>query len=217
MSARKVGPAGEERKGEEKKVEPAGVKQEEKKVEEFGAEMYLESAKALRQVGARVVLSVGAAILIWIFGNLIFLPIAKGMAQQFMGYPVHSIISFIIVVALAIVIFTVFIDIRRLTGGIAGVLAYHFGKASGEVSIETYNSYRAALDGVLYVIVVSLAYLLFAGYLAEIHPAIPAILLILIVVWAIFALWRSCRAIAKVISRYTSKWAEELEKQVKKA
>jgi len=65
--------------------------------------------------------------------------------------------------------------------------------------------------------VVSLAYLLFAGYLAEIHTAIPAILLILIVIWAIFALWRSCRAIASVIGKYTTKWAEELEKRVKKA
>jgi hypothetical protein len=217
MSSRRAGPASEERKGEKKMVESAGVKREEKKVDEFGAEMYLESAKALRQVGARVILSVGAAILIWIFGQMIFLPIAKEMTQQFLGYPVHSIISFIIVVALAIIIFTVFIDIRRLTGGIAGVMAYHFGKASGEISIETYNNYRTALDGILYVIVVSLAYMLFAGYLAEIHAAIPAILLVLIVIWAIFALWRSCRAFARVIGRYTSKWADELEKQSKKA
>jgi len=188
-----------------------------KKPEEFGTEMYLESAKALRQVGARVILSVGAAILIWVVGELIFLPIAEGMTQTFLDYPVDAIISFIIVVALAIIVFTVFVDIRRLTGGMAGVLAYQFGKASGEVNIEVYNSYRDALDGILYVIVVSLAYLLFANYLARINPAIPAILLILIVIWAIFALWRSCRAIAKVIGRYTSKWAEELEKQVKKA
>lgn len=202
-------------KRDEPKTEEA--RGEEKKIEEFGSEMYLESAKALRQVGARVFLSIGAAILIWIFGEMIFLPIAKGMTQEFMGYPVHSIISFIIVVALAIIIFTVFIDIRRLTGGMAGVLAYHFGKASGEISVETYKNYRTALDGILYVIIVSLAYLLFANYLAEISPVIPAVLLILIVIWAVFALWRSCKAIATVIGRYTSRWAEELEKQAKKA
>lgn len=202
------------KKEEPKAEEPRG---EEKKIEEFGTEMYLESAKALRQVGARVFLSIGAAILIWIFGEMIFLPIAKGMTQEFMGYPVHSIISFIIVIALAIIIFTVFIDIRRLTGGIAGVLAYHFGRASGEISVETYKNYRTAVDGVLYVIIVSLAYLLFANYLAEINPVIPAVLLILIVIWAVFALWRSCKAIATVIGRYTSRWADELEKQVKKA
>jgi len=201
-------------KKEEPKPEETG---EEKKIEEFGSEMYIESARALRQVGARVLLSIGAAILIWIFGEMIFLPIAKGMTQQFFGYPIYSIISFIIVVALALIIFTVFIDIRRLTGGIAGVLAYHFGKASGEVSVEACKNYRTVLDGILYVIVVSLAYLLFASYLAKIHPAIPAVLLILIVIWAIFALWRSCKAIATVIGRYASKFAEELEKQAKKA
>jgi hypothetical protein len=196
---------------------PEEIRNEEKRIEEFGIKMYLESAKALRQVGARVFLSIGAAILIWIFGQMIFLPIAEGMAQQFFGYPVHSIISFIIIVALAIIVLTVFIDVRRLTSGIAGVLAYHFGKASGEISIETFKNYRTALDGILYVIIVSLAYLLFADYLATIHPAIPAVLLILIVIWAIFALWSSCKAIASVIGRYTSKWAEELERQVKKA
>lgn len=194
------------------------TRSEEKKIEEFGAEMYLESSRALRQVGARVFLSIGAAILIWVFGQMIFLPIAQHMTEtEFMGYSLHSIVSFIIVVALAIIIFTVFIDIHRLSGGAAGILAYHFGKASGEMNIESYKNYRTALDGILYVIVVSLAYLLFANYLAQISPVIPAVLLILIVIWAIFALWRSCRAIASVIGRYTSKWADELEKQVKKA
>lgn len=194
-----------------------GRKEEEiKEVREFGLKMYSESVRALRRVGARVFLSIGAAILIWIFGELVFLPIAKGMTQQFFGYPVHSIISFIIAVALAIIIFSVFVDIRRLTGSLAGILAYHFGRASGETNIETYDNYRAMLDGIIYVIVVSLVYLLFARYLAEIHPAVPAVLLVLIVVWAIFALWRSCRAIARIIGRYTSRISEELEKQVKK-
>jgi hypothetical protein len=202
-------------KKEEPKTEE--TRGEEKRIDEFGTEMYLESAKALRQVGARVFLSIGAAVLVWIFGKMIFLPIAEGMTEQFLSYPVHSIVSFIIVVALAIIIFTVFVDIRRLSGGMAGILAYHFGRASGAVSAENYKNYRTALDGILYVIVVSLTYLLFADYLAEINPAIPAVLLILIVIWAIFALWRSCRAIATAIGRYTSKWADELEKQVKRA
>ena len=199
---------------EEPKVEEPKI--EEKKVEAFGAEMYVESAKALREVGARVALSIGAAIIIWIFGQLVFIPISKGMEQVFLGYPVDAIVSFIIVVALAIIIFTVFLDIRKLTGGLAGVLAYEFGKASGEINVESLRHYRIALDGILYVVIVSLAYLLFAGYLGEINAAIPAILFVLIVIWAVFALWRSTRAIAAEIGRYTAKWAEELEKRTKK-
>lgn len=201
-------------KREEPKAEEPGG--EERKIEAFGSEAYIESAKALREVGARVVLSIGAAILIWVFGQMVFIPISKGLEQVFLGYPVDTIISFILVVVLAIIIFTVFIDIRKLTGGIAGVLAYQFGKASGEVGVESFRHYRIALDGILYVVIVSLTYLLFAQYLGEIHAAIPAIVLILIVFWSVFALWRSCRAIAAEIGRYTTKWADELEKRAKK-
>jgi len=184
--------------------------------EKFGAEMYEESAKTMRLVGTRIVLSVGAAVLIWLAGRLIFVPIAQGLTQQLLGYPVAGIVSAIIAVALAIMIFTVFIDIRKLTSGLAGVMAYHFGKASGEVQRSEYNNYRIAVDGVLYVVIVSLAYLLFVDYLATIHAALPAILLILIVIWAIFALYRSTRAVANIVGKYTSKAADELEKQAKK-
>ena len=200
---------------EETAPEEGGGEEEAKEVKEFGLKMYSESVRALRQVGARVFLSIGAAILIWIFGELVFLPIAKGMSQQFFGYPVHSIISFIIAVTLAIIIFSVFMDIRRLIEGLAGVLAYQLGKASREADVEAYRNYRAMLNGIIYVIVVSLVYLLFARYLAEIHPAVPAVLLVLIVIWAVFALWKGCRAIARVIGKYTSRISETLEKQVK--
>lgn len=197
-------------KKDEPKREEHGL--EERRIQVFGSKMYLESAKAVREVGTRVVLSVGAAILIWLFGTLVFIPLAEGMQQIFFGYPVDAIISSIFVVALAIIIFTVFVDIRRLTGGLAGILAYQFGKVSGDVDIESFKHYRTALDGILYVVVVVLSYLLFANYLAKIHAAIPAILLIFIVLWSIFALWRSARAIAAEIGKYTGKMANEIEK-----
>jgi len=197
-------------KKDEPKREEQGL--EERKIQAYGSKMYQESAKAVREVGTRVALSIGAAILIWLFGTLVIIPIADGMQQIFFGYPVNAIISAIIVVALAIIIFTVFVDIRRLTGGLSGILAYQFGKISGDVDVESFKHYRIALDGVLYVVIVVLSYLLFANYLAQIHAAIPAILLILIVVWAIFALWRSARAIAAEIGKYTKKVADEIEK-----
>lgn len=197
-------------KKDEPRIEERGS--EEKKINTFGSKMYLESAKAVREVGARVILSVGAAILIWLFGTLLFIPLAQGMEQIFFGYPVGAIISFIFVAALAIIIFGVFVDVRRLTSGLAGVLAYQFGKVSGEINVESYRHYRTALDGVIYVFVVVLTYLLFANYLAQIHATIPAVLLILIVLWSIFALWRSARAIAAEIGKYTRKMADEIEK-----
>ena len=107
-------------------------KAEEKKPIEFRAETYLESARALREAVPRIILTVGAALLTWVFGTLVFMPIAQGI--YFMGYPVPQIISFIIVVALAILILSVFVDIRRLTKGLAGIFAcisQDFGCGSG--------------------------------------------------------------------------------------
>ncbi|MFP4169568.1 MAG: hypothetical protein ACLFUV_00860 [Methanomassiliicoccales archaeon] len=175
--------------------------------------MYKESSKALREVGAKTILSVGAAILIWIFGQLVFLPIAEGFSEEFLGYPVHSIVSFIIIIALAFIIFSVFVYVKRLSDASAGVMAYHFGKASGEKRVDSYKNYQNAISGILYVIVVVLAYLLFANYLAEIHAALPAILLLLIVIWSIFALWKSFVAISQEIGRYTKRWADDMEKK----
>ncbi len=198
------------RKEEPKKSE---TKPPTRKPAEFGKDMYLESAKALRAAVPRIALTIGAAVLIWIFGNMVFIPISQGI--DFLGYPVPQIISFIIIVALAILILTIFADIRNLTSGLAGVLAFEMGKASGETRTEAYHHYRAALNGVIYVIIVSLTFMLFSSYLALIHPAIPAVVLILIVIWAIFALWSAARAVAAEIGRAASKAADELEKRAK--
>ncbi len=188
---------------------------ERRNVGDFGVKMYVECAKDFREFGARVLLSVVAALVIWIVGQFVFIPIAEGLKWAWIGYPITEIIGFIIVVALAIIIFKIFMDIRRLARGLAGVLAYEFGKASGEFSRESIEHYRTAIDGILYVIIVALVYLLFANYLAMIHEAIPAVLLILIVIWSVVTLWRSSRAVAAEAGKYAARWAEELEKRVR--
>jgi len=184
-------------------------------IEKFGAHAYAESAKALKEVGAKTALSIIAAILIYIFGLMLFMPIAEELTQTLFGYPVSRIVSLIIVIALAVIIFAVFLDIRRLMDAMAGVLSYHAGKAGDEKSVENYANYKKAIGGILYVIVVVLAFLLFVRFLADIHRAIPAVLLILIVIWSIFALWGSTQAVAAIIGKYTSRLADELEKKVK--
>lgn len=183
--------------------------------EKFGAQAYAESAKALREVGAKTALSIIAAIVIYVFGVMLFMPIAEDLTQEIFSYPVSRIVSLIIVIALAVIIFGVFLNIRRLTDAVAGVLSYHAGKATDEKSVENYGNYKKALGGILYVIVVVLAFLLFVKFLADIHVAIPAVLLILIVIWSVFALWGSTQAIAAIIGKYTSQLADELEKKVK--
>lgn len=185
-------------------------------IDEFGKQVYADSALLLRQVGLRMAFSVFGAVLLWLVGRLIFIPMAEEVNVLLLGYPLTTIVSILIAVALAIITIAVFIDVHRLSGGLAGITAYQFGKATGELRAEEVNNYKIALDGVLYVIVVTLTYLLFFDYLAYIHQAIPAVLLVLIVVWAIYALWQSTRAIANVVDRYTSKIADMLDEKAAK-
>jgi len=192
------------------------AKREEKGVEtpeSFGESMYIQCAKTLRESGPGIVLSVGVAILIWLFGQLLFIPVSQGLFVA--EYPVTQIVTFIILAAMAFLILSAFYQVHALTDGAAGVLAYEFGKARGEVSMESYQHYRIALRGIIYVVTVTLAYLLFSNYLALIHPGLAAIVLIVIVIWSIFALYRAGRAVAAEIKRSTDKWAESLEKRMK--
>lgn len=186
---------------------------EPKLIRSIGADAYKESASALREAGARMVLSIVAAVAIHLAGKMLFLPIAESLDYLFLGYPVAAIVSAIIAFALAVIIFTVFIDIRKFTSAIAGVIAYEFGKASGEVKPESVNHYKIALSGILYVVVISVTFLLFADYLGKIHAAVPAVVLVLIVIWSVFALWRSFRAVSFEIGGYTQKLSDELEKR----
>ena len=163
-----------------------------------------ESKEAL--VGAVPSITVGviAAILLWLFGQLIFIPISEGI--YWFGYPLTQILTFIILVGLAIFVVKILADVRRAVDGIAGLAACEIG-APYDVTPAEVEHYKTALRGILYVIIVSLAFLLFSDYLARIHPALSGVVLIAIVVWAIFEIWRAVKAISEEIRRYSAEWA----------
>ena len=46
---------------------------------EFGKDVYIESSKAIAESGPKVILNVGVAVLAWLFGNLVFIPISTGL------------------------------------------------------------------------------------------------------------------------------------------
>lgn len=173
---------------------------------EYYEEVRRDSREALAGTLPSIILDVVAAILIWLFGRLIFIPIAEGI--DLMGYPLPQILNFIILVALAVVLLKILVDMRRFIGGLAGYAAVEIG-AQYDVTSEEVDHYRTALGGIFYIIVVSLGYLLFVDYVSGIHPALSGVLLLFIVVWAIFQIWRVVQAVSAEISRYTSRWAEK--------
>ena len=184
-------------------AKPPGRKEEKAPPRAYYEKVSKESREAL--VGAVPSITVGAiaAILLWLFGNLIFIPISEGI--EWFGYPLTQILTFIILVGLAIFVVKILADVRRAIDSIAGLAACEIG-APYDVTPEEVGHYKTALRGILYVIIVSLAFLLFSDYLARIHPALSGIMLIAIVVWAIFEIWRAVKAISGEIRRYSAEW-----------
>lgn len=186
-------------KPEEKTSKPA-----EKVSKGYYEKVGKESREAL--IGALPSITVGviAAILLWLFGNLIFIPIAEGI--EWFGYPLPQILTFVILVALAIFVLRILVDVRKAVDGLAGLAACEIG-APSDVTPTEVDHYKTALRGILYIIIVSLAFLLFSDYLARIHPALSGVVLLAIVVWAILQIWRAVKAISEEIRRYSAEWA----------
>jgi len=157
-------------------------------------------------MGALPSITVGviAAILLWLFGNLIFIPIAQGI--EWFGYPLPQILTFVILIALAVFVLKILVDVRKAVDAMAGLAAVEIGSPTDVTQTEV-EHYTTAMRGVFYIVIVSLAFLLFADYLAMIHPALSGVVLLAIVVWAIFQIWRSVKAISAEIKRYSTDWA----------
>jgi hypothetical protein len=185
-------------------AKPPGKREEKAPPKEYYEKVSKESREALVGAVPSITLGMIAAILLWLFGHLVFIPISQGI--EWYGYPLPQILTFITLVGLAIFVFKILVDVRRTVDALAGLAACEIGAPYDVTPIEV-GHYRTALRGILNVIVVSLAFLLFSDYLALIHPALSGVLLIAIVVWAIFEIWRAVKAVSEEIRRYSAEWA----------
>lgn len=173
---------------------------------EYYEKVRIESREALLRTVPSIVLYVVAAVLVWLFGRLVFLPIAGTIEWE---WPLLEVLNFIILVTLVALVLRVLVDVRRAVDAAAGIAACEIG-APYDVSPEEVGHYKTAFRGIVYVVVVSLAFMLFADYLANIHTGLSAVVLIAIVVWAIYQIWSSVRAISEEIKRYSSEWAKRI-------
>jgi len=163
-----------------------------------------ESRESLMGALPSITVGVIAAILLWLFGNIIFIPIAEGI--EWFGYPLPQILTFVILIALAAFVLKILVDVRQAVDALAGLAAVEIG-APADVTQTEVEHYTTAMRGIFYVIIVSLAFLLFSDYLARIHPALSGVVLLAIVVWSIFEIWRAVKAVSAEIKRYSSEWA----------
>jgi hypothetical protein len=125
------------------------------------------------------------ALLIWLFGVLVFLPAAYSISPR--GLPL--LCSLIILVGFSIFVFRSFDCLRPLLNSTSDFLAYvYIRRRESKVHVERL---KTASRSVSYVITALILYLMYSPFLVAIHPALNGLVLIPIILWIFWTLFKT--------------------------
>jgi hypothetical protein len=161
----------------------------------------------------KIAVGVAIAFLIWLFGVLIFVPLAEALGNPFVFglIGLSSLISGIILVALALVIVSIIREVLDATDGLAGYAAAAY--ATDETPDEKVERYRLGFRGIAYVLLAVVAYLFFLPFIAGIFNVLAGIVLIIILIWGILVLFRVGRIFSDEIEKKTADFTRKVEEE----
>ena len=177
-------------------------------------EVYLDAAKKLRTSLPKFIVFISSAILIWLFGTVVFIPLTAGIKI----YEVESsrIINLILILALILLIILSFNEIRNVSDACAGFVAYYIGSEREKISKQRLLRLQRSFSNLANILLVSFFFLLFKPLLDQIHSALAGIVLIVIIIWAIVALISVAMVLGSEIEEAAIKFSKILEKRMKK-
>ena len=176
-------------------------------------QLLAESRQEIYDSIPKIAVGVVIAFLIWLFGVLIFLPLATMLGNPFLFglIGLDSLISGIILVALVIIVLGIFGEVLDVAEAVAGYAAAAYSR--GETPDEKVERYRLAFRGIAYVLLAVVAFLFFLPFIAGIFPVLAGIVLVILVLWAIFVLFRTGRLFSGEIERWAAEFARKVESE----
>jgi len=134
-------------------------------------------------------INLSAAVLIWLFGALVFLPAAYRIEPR--RLPLAC--SLILLTGFSIFVFRAFGGLRLLLESTSDVLAYEYTrKRKTKIPIERL---KTVVRCVIYVVATLILYALYSPFLAAIHPSLSGLMLITIVLWIFWMLFKAVNAV----------------------
>jgi hypothetical protein len=129
------------------------------------------------------------AVLIWLFGALVFLPAAYRIVP--VGLPLACGLTLLI--GFSIFVFKAFGGLRLLLESTSDVLAYEYmRRRKVKIPIERL---KTVVRCIIYVVAALILYALYSPFLAAIHPSLSGLVLVLIVLWIFWMLFKSVNAV----------------------
>jgi len=149
--------------------------------------------ECLKIYGAETVQNLSAAFLVWLFGNLVFIPLASTLNWQ-----TKTFCSLTLFIAFTLLVTRALPSLKRLIDTFSIFPARKYGikkKLSYENSLILFRH-------VLYIISIIVIYLLYFPFLTNFHPSISGIVLILMLIWIFFLTLR----ILTILSQKILEW-----------
>lgn len=154
------------------------------------AEKFLKNLKAY---GAKTVHTLLAAFLVWLFGVLVFIPLASTVNWQ-----TKAFCSLIFFVALTLLFLRALPGLKKLIDAFSIFPARKYGLKKGISHENSLMMFRH----IFYIISAIILYLLYSPFLANFHPAVSGIVLISVLIWILFLSLR----ILTILSQKILKW-----------
>gem|GEM_PF-1266738 len=149
--------------------------------------------KCFKAYGAKTIHNLLAAFLVWLFGNLVFIPLASTLNWQTKVF--CSLIFFIVFTLL----------VTRALPGLKRLIDTFSIFPARKYSIKKKLSYENSLilfQHILYIFSIIIIYLLYFPFLTNFHPSISGIVLILVIIWIFFLTLR----ILTILSQKIVEW-----------
>jgi len=149
--------------------------------------------KCLKTYGAKTIHNLLAAFLVWLFGNLVFIPLASTLNRQ-----TKTFCSLTFFIAFTLLVIRALPSLKRLIDTFSIFPARKYGIKKG----LSYENSLILFRHVLYIISGVILYLLYFPFLTNFHPSISGIILILMLIWIFFLTLR----ILNILSQKILEW-----------
>lgn len=149
--------------------------------------------ECLKTYGAETVQNLLAAFLVWLFGNLVFIPLASTLNWQ-----TKAFCSSTFFIAFTLLVTRALPSLKRLIDTFS---TFPARKYSTKKKLSYKNS-SILFRHVMYIISIIIIYLLYFPFLTNFHPSISGIVLILMLIWVFFLTLR----ILTILSQKIVEW-----------
>lgn len=145
-------------------------------------------------------INLSTAVLIWLFGALVFLPAAYRIEPK--GVPLAC--SVILLFGFSIFVFKALGGLRILLESTSDVLAYEYmQRRKLKISIE---KLKTVVRCITHVVAALIIYALYSSFLTAIHPSLSGLVLIVVVLWIFWLLFKTVNAV--LLDRHQRRLAE---------